>query len=202
MNLTRSLQFLAVVMSVACPAAFAEEGTHGWVHQGPARDFVLPGVLFDWPGPQHGPCAELKLEDAQKSKLKDAYFKFKESKIDLEARIEKAHLKYKKVLFDKEADLSAAKKASEEIVSAVKDKVQAEENHKNEVFFEILKPEQRGTAHACMMMIIMAHHHPFGPAEHRHEKAQKKGKHGAGKGEAKSDPADGDDGESEEQPNS
>lgn len=152
--------------------AFAhEEGGEHKRFGGHGHEFILPGVLDSHFKPKMGPCAELNLEASQKAKLKDAYFKFKEEKIDLEGNVKKAHLNYEKVMTDLGSNLDAAKKASKEIVSAVSSRMQAQENYKNEVMFEILKPEQRSTARACLMAMSKFQHHPWDKRrEHEHSK--------------------------------
>lgn len=116
----------------------------------------LPGVLGNF-APKEGPCAELKLDSSQKSKLKEAFFKYKEDKIDLESAEQKAHLKYEEAKFANSADLKTVQDASQAWVSSLSQVIQARESYQNEVDFGILKPEQRGVARACMMSM----HHGF-----------------------------------------
>ena len=113
-------------------------------------DKALPGVLDDSPAPKTGHCSELKLEAAQKIRLKEIHLKFKEAKTDPVAQVEKARLKYDQLLADPKADLAAAKLASQEIVTAVAGIMQLEESYKTEVLFEILKPAQRIAANLCL----------------------------------------------------
>jgi Spy/CpxP family protein refolding chaperone len=113
-------------------------------------NFVLPGVLDSEPPPKSGPCSEVKLTPEQKAKLKAAYFKFAEEKINMEADVKKAHLSYEKVLTDNEANSSAAEKASQWIVNSAAKFTQSEQDYKNEMFFKILKPVQRSQAQACL----------------------------------------------------
>jgi Spy/CpxP family protein refolding chaperone len=116
--------------------------------------FILPGVVDSRPIPKEGPCAELKLDKEQKAKLKAAFYKFEENKIDLEAQVKKSHLEYEKLLTNADASATTAKEVSQGIVSSKTSLLQAEQNYRNEIFFEILKPEQRGTAQACEHMMM------------------------------------------------
>ncbi len=113
-------------------------------------DKTLPGVLDGSSAPKTGPCSELKLNAGEKSKIKELHFKFKESKIDLVARVEKARLKYELLVADPKSEIPAARLASQEVVSAVVSIMQSEENYKNEVLFEVLKPAQRSAANLCL----------------------------------------------------
>jgi hypothetical protein len=122
----------------------------------------LPGVLGNI-GPKEGPCADLKLDSSQKSKLKDAFFKYKDEKIDLESAEQKAHLKYEEAKFANSADLKTVQDASQAWVASLAQVIQARESYRNDVDFGILKPEQRGVAHACMMSMHRGPEHG-GPA--------------------------------------
>jgi|GEM_PF-1391439 hypothetical protein len=136
---------------------FADEGINKWEHHmfgGYENEFLLPGVLNTQFDPKCGPCSDLKLDEDQKTKLKEAYFKTKEKNIDIESRIQKAHLKYERIAIDLESNAESAKAASQEITSAVTSMMQAHANYKVEIMFEILKPKQRHLAHACIMHMI------------------------------------------------
>ena len=121
---------------------------------GHEHEFLLPGVLNAYFEAKPGPCADLKLDEEQKNKLKEAYFKIKEKNIDIESRIQKAHVKYERIVASLDSNADSAKAASQEIVSAASSMMQAHANYKIEVMFEILKPKQRHLAHACIMHMM------------------------------------------------
>jgi Spy/CpxP family protein refolding chaperone len=156
--------FLALaLLSVGASFPFAarahdDGGPHRGPDQGMDELLPLPGVL-DMGGQKHkeGPCSELKLDADQKTKLRAAFFKFKDSQIDLEGRIKKAHLGYMKVATSSDSDLSAADQASKAVVEAVSNMMRVKEEYKNEISFKILRPEQRGPARSCEMSMKMHH---------------------------------------------
>jgi hypothetical protein len=142
-------------------SVFAHEGE--FEHKGPGDhdrvDFPLPGVLDDFV-PKDGPCANLKLDKDQKAKLKEAFFKFEEQKIELESQAKKAHLQSLRVHTNPATTLNEAQEASQAVVASITNKIQAEMSYHNEVMFGILKADQRGPARACEMMRM--HHHEMG----------------------------------------
>jgi Spy/CpxP family protein refolding chaperone len=131
--------------------AFAHEGMgHECGPMGPHHEgFILPGVLQEGPGPKEGPCADMKLTKEEKAKIKEAYFKFKESKIDLESNLKRADLNEEKVSADAESDFAAAEAASAAKMEAIGKLMQADHSFRNNVLYNILKPEQRSAARAC-----------------------------------------------------
>jgi hypothetical protein len=152
------LSFFSCICVFLSTAALAhEEGGNKWEHHmfgGYEHEFLLPGVLNSEFEPKFGPCSELKLDENQKTKLKELYFKFKEGNIDIESHIQKAHLQYEKIVTNLDSTAESAETAGQEIVSAVSGMMLAHANYKNKVMFEILKPQQRHLAHACMMQMF------------------------------------------------
>jgi Spy/CpxP family protein refolding chaperone len=146
---------IAFVLSLAFGVSFAMA----------AHADEQPAEQKDGPSAFHhgGPCGKFKLDDDQKSKMKAAWFKFREEKIDMKANIEKARLKYAKLMSDPNTDYSSAKSASKEISEDVSKMIAAKEMFKTKVAFEILKPEQRQPAMDCLPYLRgKGHHH------HRH----------------------------------
>ena len=148
---------IAFILSLAFGVSFAM-AAHADEQSGPDQK--------DGPAFHHGgPCGKLKLDDDQKSKMKAAWFKFREEKIDMKANIEKARLKYAKLMSDPSSDYSSAKSASKEISEDISKMIAAKEMFKTKVAFEILKPEQRQPAMACLPYLRgKGHHH-----RHHHE---------------------------------
>jgi hypothetical protein len=139
-------------------SAFAHDGEFGSKgHDDHDRmDFPLPGVLDDFT-PKEGPCSMLKLDKDQKVKLKEAFFRFEDQKIELESQVKKAHLQSLRVHTNPGATLKEVQDASQALVASIANKMQAEMNYHDEVAFGILQPSQRGPARACEMMRM--HHH-------------------------------------------
>ena len=149
-----------------------EEGHH------PHR-FMLPPVLWEGNSKpmKDGPCANVKLESAQKSKLRDAYFKFAETEIGLKADVAKARLKKLHVMTDPKADLKAAEEASSAVVDSRSKLLSAKESFKNQINFEILKPDQRLPYRFCTMGFHRHHHGDHEGHEFHHLHGE--GKHGS-----------------------
>jgi len=155
-------------------------GHHEFHH--PAFDpLFFQAVIIDGKGPKEGPCSEIKLDKDQRAAIKDAFFKFKEANIDLEANVEKADLAREKVQFDEKATFEAADAASKAKLDAVSKLMAAHDSFHNELEFKILKPAQRGPARMCEMM--HGHHH-HGP---HHDGGPQKGKEKAPKEKDKKD---------------
>ncbi len=162
---------LALTLTLAMGTAHAEE--KGWPHPvGGPEDRPLPGVLDTGNAPSElpPPCNQLNLTKDQKTKLKEAYFKFKEKKIDLESKVQKAHLQYEKLMSDPASDFDSAEGASRDIIAAATEMMKAHSSYENEINFSILKAEQRQPARACqMMMMHHAEHEGLGKGEGKHD---------------------------------
>lgn len=144
------MRTLAIIALLSLPfAAQAHDGHH--------RPPVPPGLLWEGHGEhQDGPCSKVKLDAGQKKKIKDALFKYEDARIGLKADLEHAKLKQKQVLADAKSDLKAGQDASASIVDAKSKLTASREAFKNQIVFEILKPEQRESYHVCEMV---SHHH-------------------------------------------
>jgi len=121
--------------------------------------FAMTSQGFE--GPNHeGPCGKFKLDADQKSKMKAAWFKFREEKIDIKAQIEKSRLKYSKLISDSSTDYATAKAASKDVSDNVAKMISAKESFKTQIAFEVLKPEQREMAMMCLPYLKgKGHHH-------------------------------------------
>jgi len=97
---------------------------------------------------QHKPCEKScdrrkRLTNEQKEKLREAVFKFKENKIQLEKDIKLARLNFDKLASDPSSDAKMAKAAAQEIADHVSKMVAAKFALKTQILFQILTPEQR-----------------------------------------------------------
>jgi len=127
--------------------------------------FAVTSNAFEGHG-HEGPCGKFKLDADQKSKMKAAWFKFREEKIDMKAQIEKSKLKYAKLISDPSTEYATAKLASKDISDNVSKMIAAKESFRTQIAFEVLKPEQRESAMMCLPYLRGKGHHHH---EHHHE---------------------------------
>lgn len=131
-------------------SAHDSEDRDGGGHSGRRHHhFLLPPILLESQGPKKGPCADVNLDAGQKSKLRDAYFKFAESEIDLKSEVKKARLNKFKVSVDPKTSYKAVQEASSILVEKQTKLMSAKETFKNQVHFELLKPDQREAYWRC-----------------------------------------------------
>lgn len=141
----KSLMMFLAVGLLAATVAQAEE-MNGEDND---RSVASEGHRF---GPGHNPCDRVGLTDEQKAKIKDERFKFKESEIDLRAQLEKARLKYHKIMETPSSDIKSAKSASQEVSDYQTKLFSAKSAFKNQIAFQVLKPDQRAPAMACGLL--------------------------------------------------
>lgn len=116
------------------------------------------GLDMDIHGKGFGACAKLNLDDAQKDALKKSVFEYKSAMIDLKASMKKAMLNY--VGFALNLDGKAKEKnlaeITQQVLTAKSQVTEKKMAFKNEVLFDILKEDQRGTGLKCMLQIKKA----------------------------------------------
>ena len=160
--MSKKLLFSMLIAGLSQGAfAHEHEGRKCEGHMGPPpfeRVAIFPGILNDRPEPKEGPCADLKLDKSQKAQIKEAYFKVKEDKIELESKLRKAFLNEEKLRSDDKSDFAAAEDASSAKIEAIAKLMQVDDTYRNTVFYKILKADQRGAAVACWK-----EEHHFGP---------------------------------------
>ena len=91
----------------------------------------------------HEVCKQVKLEDAQKAQLKEALYQYKKDRIQQRAALKLAALEYGKVLGSATTEKTAAATAAQALQGGVAKLVETSTSFLNNVFFNILKPEQR-----------------------------------------------------------
>lgn len=96
-------------------------------------------------------CQDLNLDDTQKSQLKTAHFNFMKEKNTLQAEVKNAQMDLVQTI----TDSTSTKDQGTEKMTAMKTSMgklgDAMGNFQLNVFYDIMKPEQRENAWKCMM---------------------------------------------------
>jgi hypothetical protein len=156
-------KFLSVVvMGVALVAsnAFAQDAAQQSVSL-PAQQGVNS---FD-AAMKAGPCAAVKLTDAQKAQIKTAMTNFKAANTPLLAAVKAARAAFSANVADSKADLATAQTTTAALATAQAAEQSARLTLKTEILFSVLTPDQRKPALACERLIqrrMAAHRHHHG----------------------------------------
>jgi Spy/CpxP family protein refolding chaperone len=105
-----------------------------------------------------GHCKELKLTDAQKQSIKTALIAHKKANIQTEAELKTARLDYFVALMEVPGAKGTAETAATAVSTAVGKFVNGHLAFANQIFFEILTPEQRKPGLACAHQYKVAAH--------------------------------------------
>lgn len=111
-------------------------------------------------------CEKVNLDDKQKADLKDALFAHKKDKIQLRAALKLAALEYGRALGSATTEKGAADRAATVLSDGVGKLVVSATTFVNDVFFRILKPEQREAGLDCLKAKMKHRHH--GRRHHGH----------------------------------
>jgi len=119
------------------------------------RAFDLDSTVDEEKKP--GPCQQMKITEAQKASLKTAFIAHKKAQIQIEAELKTAGLDYFVALGEIPGAKGSAEKASTALSGSVGKMVNGHLAFANQIFFDILTPEQRKPALQCAKL-IMEHH--------------------------------------------
>lgn len=137
-------------------ASYADEGKDG------DSNAAIPNKIESAGGKHCEMKKDLMLTKEQREKMRKAFFKFQEEKINLEAAIKRARLNYVKVVSDSSSNADAAKAAAQEIANSLSKMVAAKLALKTQISYEILTEKQRKARAFSMLMRGHWKHHRNG----------------------------------------
>lgn len=113
-------------------------------------EVIVDEVIAARPGNSPKECAQINLDDAQKSALKAAKFDYHKQRNTLIAAERNAQMDFARTLSDAKATRDQALAAASAAKDAMMATRQAKTDFSIKIFMDILKPEQRAPAMTCI----------------------------------------------------
>jgi len=154
--------YLAALVAVVCVRGFAQVeeplSPDLALDAGAAIEALVDADDLGDEAHHKGACHEVKLDETQKAQVKEAVYLFKKEGIKCKAELKLAALEYGKVLSDVKSEKAAAETAASALTSGITKAATAGTVFVNDMFFRILKPEQREAGLACLKSYLRHKH--------------------------------------------